>query len=201
MFLAGAALGLLASQLGNVTMSGGRRRRARARPAGAGRVPEPRVLARHRADRLGDDRFAVDPVRRRRRREHLPAAVQAQVSSETQGGVAVVPVAEVPKIASEAGLTDRSRASSCRPSTVRRNWSLCACRSPRSPSSRSGLCSSPATCRPGCSVARTMATTMATTMARRNRSRYHRRRRGRAERSLASGVSSRGGECRPLRRV
>ena len=104
MFLAGAALGLLASQLGNVTMSAVGDKQL----SEAGGV---QGVFQNLGSSLGTaligsvmiasltSLFSVSVAS-----SDLPKEVQTQVSEASQGGVAVVQVADVPMIAQEAGL-------------------------------------------------------------------------------------------------
>lgn len=105
MFLAGAALGLLASQLGNVTMSavdddelseaGGVQGVYQNLGSSLGTALIGSVMIASLTT-LFTGAVAAST---------LPDSVQQQITSETQGGVAVVPVSEVPTIASDAGLS------------------------------------------------------------------------------------------------
>ncbi|WP_431218950.1 MFS transporter [Leifsonia xyli] len=105
MFVAGAALGLLASQLGNVTMSA-------VGPEQLSEAGGIQGVFQNLGSSLGtalvgsvmiaalSTSFAGGVAA-----SALPQDVQAQVQKETQNGVGVVPVAEVPHIASQYGLS------------------------------------------------------------------------------------------------
>lgn len=104
MFVAGAALGLLASQLGNVTMSavgddelseaGGVQGVYQNLGSSLGTALIGSVMIASLTTLFGGAVAAST----------LPDDVQKQIASETQAGVAVVPAADVPKIAKDAGL-------------------------------------------------------------------------------------------------
>lgn len=104
MFIAGAALGLLASQLGNVTMSsvgddelseaGGVQGVFQNLGSSLGTALIGSVMIAALSGFFGAAVASSD----------LPETVQQQVAEETKGGVAVVPVADVPQIAQQAGL-------------------------------------------------------------------------------------------------
>ncbi|WP_285115038.1 MFS transporter [Leifsonia sp. fls2-241-R2A-40a] len=106
MFLAGAALGLLASQLGNVTMSavgddelseaGGVQGVFQNLGSSLGTALIGSVMIASLTTIFGGAVAAST----------LPSSVQQQISSQTQGGVPVVPAADVPTIASNAGLSE-----------------------------------------------------------------------------------------------
>ena len=106
MFLAGAALGLLASQLGNVTMSsvgddelseaGGVQGVFQNLGSSLGTALIGSVMIASLTTLFGGAVAAST----------LPDAVQQQIASETKGGVSVVPAADVPKIATDAGLSE-----------------------------------------------------------------------------------------------
>ncbi|GAA4152049.1 MFS transporter [Leifsonia shinshuensis] len=105
MFLAGAALGLLASQLGNVTMSA----------VGEDELSEAggvQGVYQNLGSSLGTALIGSVMIASLTTlfsggvaASTLPDSVQQQIAAQTQGGVAVVPVAEVPKIATDAGLS------------------------------------------------------------------------------------------------
>ncbi len=105
MFAAGAALGLLASQLGNVNMSSV----AETRSSEVGGL---QGVFQNLGSALGTALIGsvlimslstsfVSGVQA----STLPQQVQSAVVEQSQGGVAIVPVAEVPKIAEKAGLS------------------------------------------------------------------------------------------------
>lgn len=104
MFVAGAALGLLASQLGNVTMSavgpdelseaGGVQGVFQNLGSSLGTAVIGSVMIAALATAFGGNVAGSD----------LPDEVKTLVAQQTQAGVAVVPVAEVPEIAEQAGL-------------------------------------------------------------------------------------------------
>ena len=104
MFVAGAALGLLASQLGNVTMSA----------VGDDELSEAggvQGVFQNLGSSLGTALIGSVMIASLTTlftagiaTSTLPESVQQQVVSATKGGVAVVPAADVPKIASDAGL-------------------------------------------------------------------------------------------------
>ena len=105
MFLAGAALGLLASQLGNVTMSAVGEDEA----SEAGGV---QGVYQNLGSSLGTALIGSVMIASLTTlftgavaASTLPDSVQQQIAADTQGGVAVVPVSEVPKIATDAGLS------------------------------------------------------------------------------------------------
>jgi MFS family permease len=106
MFLAGAALGLLASQLGNVTMSAVDR--TQLSEAGGvqgvfqnlGSSLGTAILGSIMIAALGS--LFLGGVAA----SELPHDVQAQVTRSTESGVPIVAVSEVPRIAEHAGLTD-----------------------------------------------------------------------------------------------
>lgn len=105
MFLAGAALGLLASQLGNVTMSA----------VGDDELSEAggvQGVYQNLGSSLGTALIGSVMIASLTTifagavaASTLPTDVQQEISSRTQGGVAVVAAADVPKIAQDAGLT------------------------------------------------------------------------------------------------
>ncbi|QNE34892.1 MFS transporter [Leifsonia shinshuensis] len=105
MFLAGAALGLLASQLGNVTMSA----------VGEDELSEAggvQGVYQNLGSSLGTALIGSVMIASLTTlftgavaASTLPDSVQQQIAAETQGGVAVVPVSDVPKIATDAGLS------------------------------------------------------------------------------------------------
>ncbi|MCI0158447.1 MFS transporter [Leifsonia shinshuensis] len=105
MFLSGAALGLLASQLGNVTMSA----------VGDDELSEAggvQGVYQNLGSSLGTALIGSVMIASLTTifagavaASTLPADVQQEISSRTQGGVAVVAAADVPKIAQDAGLT------------------------------------------------------------------------------------------------
>ncbi|TFB52825.1 MFS transporter [Cryobacterium tagatosivorans] len=105
MFFAGAGLGLLASQLGNVNMSsvteretsevGGLQGVFQNLGSSLGTALIGSVLIGALSTSFVTGVAASD----------LPAAVRSAVSQATQGGVAIVPAASVDDIAAEAGLT------------------------------------------------------------------------------------------------
>lgn len=105
MFVAGAALGLLASQLGNVTMSA----------VGPDKLSEAggvQGVFQNLGSSLGtalvgsvmivalSSSFAANVAS-----SDLPSDVQVRVQQETDQGVGVIPVAEVPQIAQQEGLS------------------------------------------------------------------------------------------------
>ena len=105
MFLAGAALGLLASQLGNVTMSavqddelsegGGVQGVFQNLGSSLGTALIGSVMIASLTTLFSGGVAASS----------LPDSVQQEVATRTAAGVAVVPVADVPKIATDAGLS------------------------------------------------------------------------------------------------
>jgi MFS family permease len=105
MFLAGAALGLLASQLGNVTMSavqddelseaGGVQGVFQNLGSSLGTALIGSVMIASLTTLFSGGVAASS----------LPDSVQQEVATRTEAGVAVVPVADVPKIATDAGLS------------------------------------------------------------------------------------------------
>ncbi|MET1017235.1 MAG: MFS transporter [Leifsonia flava] len=106
MFFAGAALGLLASQLGNVNMSsvseketsevGGLQGVFQNLGSSLGTALIGSILIGALTTSFGAGVATSD----------LPSDVQTLVTERTEGGVAIVPASEVAGIASEAGLTD-----------------------------------------------------------------------------------------------
>lgn len=106
MFAAGAALGLLASQLGNVNMSavtskdtsevGGLQGVFQNLGSSLGTALVGSILIGALATSFTANVAASD----------LPANVQASVAKATEGGVAIIPAASVPDLAEKAGLTD-----------------------------------------------------------------------------------------------
>jgi MFS family permease len=105
MFLAGAALGLLASQLGNVTMSavqddelseaGGVQGVFQNLGSSLGTALIGSVMIASLTTLFSGGVAASS----------LPDSVQQEVATRTEAGVPVVPVADVPKIATDAGLS------------------------------------------------------------------------------------------------
>jgi hypothetical protein len=105
MFLAGAALGLLASQLGNVNMSSVAEKQT-------SEVGGLQGVFQNLGSSLGtaligsiliaalSSSFAAGVAS-----SSLPAEVRAQVSSQTDGGVAIVPSSTVKAIGTKAGLS------------------------------------------------------------------------------------------------
>jgi MFS family permease len=107
MFLAGAALGLLASQLGNVNMSS-------VTEEATSEVGGLQGVSQNLGSSLGtaligslliaalSSSFAGGVAS-----STLPAEVQAEVSARTEGGVAIVPSSSVTEIATKAGLSEQ----------------------------------------------------------------------------------------------
>ncbi len=110
MFVAGGALGLLASQLGNVTMSAVREWEL----SEAGGV---QGVFQNLGSSLGTALIGSVMIASlsglfvsNLNASNLPQDVKQSVAGYTQKGVAVVPVADVPKIAQDAGLTSEQSA-------------------------------------------------------------------------------------------
>ena len=107
MFLAGAALGLLASQLGNVTMSavapdevsdaGGVQGVFQNLGSSLGTALLGSILIATLGTAFTGNLAASD----------LPSSVQSQVNESTQKGVPIMPVAEIPQVAEKAGLSSQ----------------------------------------------------------------------------------------------
>ncbi|MFF2049991.1 MFS transporter [Leifsonia sp. NPDC058194] len=105
MFLSGAALGLLASQLGNVNMSsvdetrtsevGGLQGVLQNLGSSLGTALIGSILIGALATSFAGGVAGSD----------LPSSVRSEVSDRTQGGVAIVPASSVPEIATTAGLS------------------------------------------------------------------------------------------------
>ena len=131
MFVAGAALGLLASQLGNVNMSsvgeeqtsevGGLQGVFQNLGSSLGTALIGSVLIGALATSFATGVAASD----------LPAGTQVIVNEPTEGGVAIVPAASVADIAEEAGLDEAEGAELQRVYANRRSR-RCASRSSRS---------------------------------------------------------------------
>jgi hypothetical protein len=106
MFFGGAALGLLASQLGNVNMSsvsedrtsevGGLQGVFQNLGSSLGTALVGSILIASLGGSFAAGVAASD----------LPESVQTQVASQTQHGVQIVPISEVPDIAEKAGISD-----------------------------------------------------------------------------------------------